>query len=300
MIDRADQVMPIALDATWPSTCRTARRRGLRVQLSSPLEAIEHDDDGHPTAVRTADGVLRADHVVVATGVKAETGIAAAAGLQVGDHGGLRTDDHQRCPGFDGVFAAGDCVETWHRCSSATSTCSSAPTPTSGPHRRRQRDRAGTPRSPACSATAVSRICSREVARTGLTMDEVTGLTDIDAVSAVIESTTRAGYFPASARCGSSSSASAARAGCSAARSSARRARQARRRRRDRDLCRHDRRGVRAARPRLRAAGLAGLRPAARRGDPRSSRPAAPPADPRPRQPADRAAERRVVHLSGG
>jgi NADPH-dependent 2,4-dienoyl-CoA reductase/sulfur reductase-like enzyme len=199
LLDRADQVMPIALDADMAAHVQDgAESEGIRVQLSSPLEAIEHDDDGRPTGVRTADGLLRADHVVVATGVKAETAIAAAAGLQTGDHGGLRVDDHQRCPGFDGVFAAGDCTETWHRLLERHLSVQL------GTHANKQGRIAGINATggdaafPGVLGTAVSRICSREVARTGLTEDEIRELTDIDAVAATIKSTTRAGYFPGS------------------------------------------------------------------------------------------------------
>ena len=56
----------------------------------------------------------------MATGVRPASGSRATPGLELGDSGALRVDDHQRCPGHDGVFAAGDCVE------SPGTACSSA------------------------------------------------------------------------------------------------------------------------------------------------------------------------------
>ena len=199
MIDRADQVMPIALDADMAAHVQEgAEGEGIRVQLSCPLESIELDGEGRPRAVHTAEGVLRADHVVMATGVKPETSVARAAGLELGEWGGLRVDDHQRCAGADGVFAAGDCVETWHRLLERHLNVQL------GTHANKQGRVAGINATggdaafPGVLGTAVSRICSREVARTGLTEDEIAALTDLDAVAASVRSTTRAGYFPGS------------------------------------------------------------------------------------------------------
>jgi NADPH-dependent 2,4-dienoyl-CoA reductase/sulfur reductase-like enzyme len=198
MIDVADQVMPIALDADMAAHVQDgAEAEGIEVMLSTPLEAIERDDHGRPRAVVTANGTLKADHVVMATGVKPATDIAAAAGLELGEFGGLRVDDHQRCSA-DGVFAAGDCVETWHRLLERHLKVQL------GTHANKQGRVAGVNATggdaafPGVLGTAVSRICSREVARTGLTEDEVREHTDLDVVAATIRSTTRAGYFPGS------------------------------------------------------------------------------------------------------
>jgi NADPH-dependent 2,4-dienoyl-CoA reductase/sulfur reductase-like enzyme len=197
MIDIADQVMPIALDADMAVHVQDgAESEGIDVRLSCPLEEIELDGDGKPRAVRAGGEVLPAEHVVMATGVKPETALAAAAGLKVGEWGGLRVDDHQRCSGADGVFAAGDCVETWHRLLERHLNVQL------GTHANKQGRVAGVNVTggdaafPGVLGTAVSRICSREVARTGLTEDEVARFTDLDAVAATIRSSTRAGYFP--------------------------------------------------------------------------------------------------------
>src|SRR6478735_3343667 len=54
------------------------------------------------------------DHVMAAAGVRPAAGLAQDARLRVGDSGGICVDDGQRCAGHEGVWAAGDCVETWH------------------------------------------------------------------------------------------------------------------------------------------------------------------------------------------
>ena len=55
-----------------------------------------------------------ADLVLVAAGVKPESGLAASAGVAIGARGAIRVDGRMRTNLAD-VFAAGDCVETWHR-----------------------------------------------------------------------------------------------------------------------------------------------------------------------------------------
>jgi NADPH-dependent 2,4-dienoyl-CoA reductase/sulfur reductase-like enzyme len=197
MLDRADQVMPVALDADMAEHVqRGAESEGIDVRLSTPLEEIVHDSDGRPCEVRAGGEVFPADHVVLAAGVKPEIGIARDAGLEVGEFGGLLVDDHQRCRGGDGVYAAGDCVESWHRLLERPVNVQL------GTHANKQGRIAGVnatggdARFPGVIGTAVSRICSHEVARTGLTEREVSELTDLDAVAATIKATTRAGYFP--------------------------------------------------------------------------------------------------------
>ena len=82
------------------------------VRTSVHLEAIETDGDGRVKALVTSDGTFEADLAVLGTGVEPETTLAAAAGLTLGRWGGLVTDLQMR--GFDseGVWSAGDCVES--------------------------------------------------------------------------------------------------------------------------------------------------------------------------------------------
>jgi NADPH-dependent 2,4-dienoyl-CoA reductase/sulfur reductase-like enzyme len=198
MVDLADQVMPGALDPDMAELVQdAARREGVDVRLSAPLEAVEHDDQGRPHTVHAGGQVLRGDHVVLATGVRPVTGFAADAGLAVGDSGGLVTDDRQRCPGHDGVHAAGDCAETWHRVLERPANVQL------GTHANKQGRIAGVNatggdlRFPGVVGTAVSRICAYEIGRTGLTEREAREA-GFDIVAETVESQTRAGYFPGS------------------------------------------------------------------------------------------------------
>ena len=195
MIDRAPQVM-LTLDPDM--ACRVqeaAEGMGIRVVLEASIEEIVTGDDGAPVEVRTERDTYPADHVVIGTGAKPAVAVAEAAGLQLGDSGALRVDDRQRCPEHDGVFAAGDCAESWHRLLRRHVNIQL------GTHANKQGRIAGSNatggdlRFPGVIGTAVSKICRYEVARTGISEREAADA-GIEVVSATIEDRTRAGYYP--------------------------------------------------------------------------------------------------------
>jgi NADPH-dependent 2,4-dienoyl-CoA reductase/sulfur reductase-like enzyme len=195
MIEQGDQVMS-TLDADMAAHVQdAAEAHGIRVLVGASVEEIVRDDAGAPVAVRTEAETFPADHVVVGTGARPAVDVARAAGLEVGDSGALRVDDHQRCPGHDGVFAAGDCVESHHRLLDRPVNIQL------GTHANKQGRIAGVnatggdARFPGVIGTAVSKICRYEVGRTGLGEAEAAAA-GIAAVSATVKDRTRAGYYP--------------------------------------------------------------------------------------------------------
>src|ERR1700694_4559255 len=55
-----------------------------------------------------------ADLVVVAAGVRPNSQLAVATGVEAGTNGAIRVDRHM-ATNLPDIYAAGDCVETWHR-----------------------------------------------------------------------------------------------------------------------------------------------------------------------------------------
>jgi NADPH-dependent 2,4-dienoyl-CoA reductase/sulfur reductase-like enzyme len=195
LVDRAPQVM-LTLDADMAARVQTAAEDiGIRVVLDASVQEVVTDADGAPVEVRTAEATYPADHVVIGTGARPAVKLAGDAGLEIGDSGALRVDDHQRCPGHDGVFAAGDCAESHHR------VLDRAVNIQLGTHANKQGRIAGTnatggdARFPGVIGTAVSKLCRYEVGRTGISEHEA-GDAGIAVVSATIEDRTRAGYYP--------------------------------------------------------------------------------------------------------
>jgi len=168
---------------------------GIDVRTSVQLREVATGQDGRATGVVTDQGELPADVVVLGTGVEPETTLAAAAGLPLGRWGGLVTDLQMRVFDADGVWAAGDCVESIDLVSGNRVHVAL------GTHANKQGRVAGTNLGggyatfPGVVGTAVSKVCDLEIARTGLRER------DCDAVgfrylTVQVGSRTRAGYYP--------------------------------------------------------------------------------------------------------
>ena len=76
------------------------------------IESIESDGKG--LTVRGSKGfIFKADLVLVAVGCRPSSTLASAAGIQTGLRGAIKVNRRMETNVPD-IFAAGDCVETWH------------------------------------------------------------------------------------------------------------------------------------------------------------------------------------------
>jgi NADPH-dependent 2,4-dienoyl-CoA reductase/sulfur reductase-like enzyme len=193
LVERADQVFPILDPEMAEHVLHAARGVGIEVHTGTSVEEVLVDGDGAPRGVRTSDGELPARHVVMATGVRPDVELAEQAGLPVGETGALAVDDRQRAG--DGVWAAGDCVESHHRVLDRPVNVQL------GTHANKQGRVAGVNATggdlafPGVVGTAISRLCKREVALTGLTERDAADA-GFDAVGVKVEAQSRAGYYP--------------------------------------------------------------------------------------------------------
>ena len=168
---------------------------GLTMVDDAEVTQILTGDDGHVRAVATEDAEYPADVVVLGIGVRPETTLARAAGLPLGEHGGLLTDRAMRVRGHTDVYAGGDCVEVLDLVSGQERHVPL------GTHANKHGQVIGTnvgggyATFPGVVGTAVSKVCDLEIARTGLREKDArrVGLR-FEAVT--IESTSRAGYYP--------------------------------------------------------------------------------------------------------
>jgi NADPH-dependent 2,4-dienoyl-CoA reductase/sulfur reductase-like enzyme len=170
---------------------------GIEIRTDAHVEGLE-TGGGRVRGVVTADGVLPADIVVLGLGVRPNTALAREAGLPLGVTGGVRTDLRMAVDGAEGIWAAGDCVETRHL---LTGQPVHMPL---GTHANKQGRVAGInigggyATFPGVIGTAATKVCELEVARTGLTEREASKV-GYTYVTASVESTSRAGYYPGAA-----------------------------------------------------------------------------------------------------
>ncbi|MFI6587149.1 FAD-dependent oxidoreductase [Embleya sp. NPDC050493] len=168
---------------------------GLGIEVVTETEALEIEVvDGRAKAVLTADGRFPADIVVLGLGVRPATELARAAGLPLGASGGLCTDLRMRVTA-DGIWAGGDCVEVLNLVSGRRQHIAL------GTHANKHGRVIGTniggdyATFPGVVGTAVSKVCDLEIGRTGL-REKDAAAAGYEFVSATIESTGRAGYYP--------------------------------------------------------------------------------------------------------
>ncbi|WP_405829498.1 FAD-dependent oxidoreductase [Streptomyces sp. NBC_01176] len=146
-------------------------------------------------AVATQDAEYPADVVVLGIGVRPETTLAGAAGLPLGDHGGLLTDLAMRVRGHGNIWAGGDCVEVLDLVSGSERHIAL------GTHANKHGQVIGSnvgggyATFPGVVGTAVSKVCDLEIARTGL-REKDARRAGLQFETVTIESTSRAGYYP--------------------------------------------------------------------------------------------------------
>lgn len=110
LVEMLDQVLA-------PLDCEFARlvqehlkRHGVHLALGDGVAGFAQADSG-ALEVQTRSGqAYRADLVILALGVRPETALAKAAGLVLGERGGIRVDEQMRTSDPN-IFAVGDAVE---------------------------------------------------------------------------------------------------------------------------------------------------------------------------------------------
>ncbi len=193
LVDQASQPMGTLDPDMGALVAEGMRAIGVDLKMGAGVEGYEVAG-GRVCAVVTAEGTVPADIVVLGIGVRPNSALARAGGLAVGPTGGMVVDQRMHTP-TDGVWAAGDCVEVHHRVSRRPTAIAL------GTHANKQGRVAGVNLGggyatfPGVVGTAVTKVCGLEVARTGLTEAEAEAA-GFASESVVVDSTTRAGYFP--------------------------------------------------------------------------------------------------------
>ena len=194
VVERLDAPMGAVLDADMATGVADAMRAaGIDLRLGTAVTGFTIVD-GRVAAVDTASGPIAADLVVIGLGVRPNVELARAAGIGVGEAGGIIVDDHLRT-GTPHVWAAGDCVESRHRIAGRSVVVAL------GTHANKQGRAAGTNIAGGDAAfagvlgTAITKFRNVEIGCTGLTEREA-GAAGFDAVGVTTEASSRAHYYP--------------------------------------------------------------------------------------------------------
>ena len=85
-------------------------RHGVRLALGDGVAAFREVEGGGLEVETKSGKVYPADLVILALGVRPDTTLAKAAGLEIGERGGIRVDEQMRTSDPD-IFAVGDAIE---------------------------------------------------------------------------------------------------------------------------------------------------------------------------------------------
>ncbi|MEY2336405.1 FAD-dependent oxidoreductase [Acidithiobacillus ferrianus] len=115
VIERTATILPTVDAALGRVLAEELRLHGVEVRTDHSATHIGHASDAGGLSVTDSQGQqVTADLVLVALGVRPANELVAAAGAELGTRNAVKVT-RQMQTNLPDVFAAGDCVETWHR-----------------------------------------------------------------------------------------------------------------------------------------------------------------------------------------
>jgi NADPH-dependent 2,4-dienoyl-CoA reductase/sulfur reductase-like enzyme/rhodanese-related sulfurtransferase len=195
LLEMLDQVLA-PLDEEFAGLVQEhLKRHGVRLALGDGVAAFGQLDGG-ALEVRTKSGrVHPADIVILALGVRPDTALARAAGLSIGERGGIRVDEHMRTSDPD-IFAVGDAIEVRDFVTGQWSLVALA-----GPANRQGRIAADViagrdSRFRGTQGTSIIGLFGGAAAWTGVSEKTLRGLGDDDFETIYLFPNSHAGYYP--------------------------------------------------------------------------------------------------------
>jgi len=195
IVEMLDQVMAPLDQECARLLERHLEKNGVRLALSDAVAGFKQTVNGSLEVLTKSGKAHPADIVILAIGVRPETALAKAAGLEIGQRGGIRVDEHMRTSDPD-IFAVGDAVEVKDFVTGEWSLI-----PLAGPANRQGRIAADViagrdSRFRGTQGTSVIGIFGGTVATTGANEKLLTRLGQKDFEKVYIFPNSHAGYYP--------------------------------------------------------------------------------------------------------
>lgn len=168
---------------------------GLHVVLNDGVARFEQSENDSLGVVTQSGNWYPADLVILALGVRPDTTLATMAGIEIGELGGIRVDEHMRTSNPD-IFAVGDAVEVRNFVTGQWSLI-----PLAGPANRQARIAADViagrdSRYRGTQGTSIIELFGAAVAWTGANEKTLKSLGDTDFEKIYIYPNSHAGYYP--------------------------------------------------------------------------------------------------------
>lgn len=193
LVNRGEQLMNTLDPDMGELITQAIKNLGVTVYAKEELIGFETKDK-QIIAVKTNKQVIPADLVILGMGSSPNTGFLKGSGIELSDKGAVKVNNRQQTTITD-VWAAGDCAETFNIISKkpfyiALGTVANKTGLVAGSNITGEDIIF-----PGIVGTAVCKICSYEVARTGLREKQIKIL-NIDYATTIIRTKSRANYYP--------------------------------------------------------------------------------------------------------
>lgn len=195
LVNRSFEVMNTLDPDMGALVSQAMRNLGVTLHLGEELKGFGQKN-GKVSTVITDKQTIETDIVVLGMGSSPNTGFLQGSGIELGAKGAIKVNKHMQTNSKD-VYAAGDCTETYNIVSGehmhiALGTIANKTGLVAGANLVGENVVF-----PGVVGTAVCKVCSYEVARTGLQEKNLKKL-GIAYETIIIDSKTRAAYYPGS------------------------------------------------------------------------------------------------------
>ena len=207
LVGRSPEVMRTLDPEIGTLVTQAVRNLGIDTRLSEEMTALETIALDSSAGTGSASGFTRrvkavvttvdtipADIVVLGLGTRPNSDLAREAGLELGQRGSVKVDRTQRTS-VEGIWAAGDCAETFNLVSEAPDWVPLATVANKAGRTAGQNIAGANITFPGCLGTAITKIGEVEVGRTGLQVANIEKL-GLDYAAIQIDAMTRSHYCP--------------------------------------------------------------------------------------------------------
>jgi NADPH-dependent 2,4-dienoyl-CoA reductase/sulfur reductase-like enzyme/rhodanese-related sulfurtransferase len=195
LIELIDQVLP----PVDPEHARVLeahmKRHGVNVVLNDGVAGFKQISNGALEVQTKSAKTFPADLVILALGVRPDTTLAKAAGLKIGERGGIHVDDQMRTSNPD-IFAVGDAIEVKDWVTGQQSLI-----PLAGPANRQGRIAADViagrdSHFRGVQGTSIVKVFDVTVAWVGISEKQLKRMEDTDYEKIYLYPNSHAGYYP--------------------------------------------------------------------------------------------------------
>jgi NADPH-dependent 2,4-dienoyl-CoA reductase/sulfur reductase-like enzyme len=195
VIEMADHILPSLLDKNVAKIVeKKLEANGVKIILGERVEEIL-GRDGQIKGIRTsAKRDIDSDFIVLGTGVRPNSEIARDAGVELGYTNAIKVEEYMRT-NIPDIFAAGDCATARNYITNKDTYIPLGTTANKQGRVAGDNVAGGNTRFRGIAGSAITKVFDLFIGKTGLTSEECIR-NGFDPVEEVIESITRAGYYP--------------------------------------------------------------------------------------------------------